>query len=96
MTKAQLCRRLASKFKINHTLARLIVDAFFDSITVSVFHGEKVILRGFGTFSLKITKDRLSRNPHTGEKIFVASKKSMTFKAGRSLHLRLNPTDEQK
>jgi len=91
MTKSELTLKLAEKFNIQPKQARLIIDVMFDNIVNRVLMNEKVILRGFGTFSLKVSRDRMTRNPHTGEKIFVTSKKSLSFKAGRALHERLNP-----
>ena len=91
MTKSELIQKLAGEFHIQPKMARLVIDSMFENIIRSVALNEKVILRGFGTFSLKISRDRLTRNPHTGEKIFVTSKKSLSFKAGHVLYERLNP-----
>lgn len=96
MTRSQLARKLADKFQIRPVMARLIVDSLFSNIIDAVRLNEKVILRGFGTFSLKVSRDRLTRNPHTGERIFVTSKKSLNFKVGGSLHNRLNPTVDER
>ena len=94
MTKSELTQKMVDKFNLPPKQARLVIDAMFDNIVNCVMMHEKVILRGFGTFSLKISRDRLTRNPHTGERIFVTSKKSLSFKAGRALHERLNPVTE--
>ena len=94
MTKSELIQKLAAQFNIQPKVARIVVDAIFDNIVRSVATNEKVILRGFGTFSLKVSRDRMTRNPHTGERIFVTSKKSLSFKSGRALHERLNPVTE--
>lgn len=95
MTKSELIQKMAAKFNIQPKVARLVVDSLFENIVRSVAMNEKVILRGFGTFSLKVSRDRLTRNPHTGEKIFVTSKKSLSFKAGRVLHERMNSVTDR-
>lgn len=90
MTKSELTQRLADKFNLQQRHARLIVDAVFENMSRALILGDKVILRGFGTFSQKVSKARQSRNPQTGEKIQVGERRSVIFKVGRALHERLN------
>ena len=56
--------------------------------------GERVELRGFGIFSSKIQKARISRNPKTGEKVNTTEKKTINFKMSKDLFKKLN--DEKK
>ena len=93
MTKSELTLKLAEKFNIPPRHARIIVDAFFENILRALILEEKVILRGFGSFMIKTSKPRLRRNPQTGESIFVGERKSMIFKAGKSIHARPNKTE---
>ena len=90
MTKSELTEKLAEKFNLPPRHARIIVDAFFDNILSAIILEEKMILRGFGTFILKTSRPRFRRNPQTGEKLFVDERKSLVFKAGKSLLARLN------
>ena len=90
MTKSEITQRMAEQFNLPVRHARLIVDSFFDNILRGLITGEKITLRGFGVFSLKVSKARMRRNPLTGAEIFVAERRSLSFKAGRALHTRLN------
>lgn len=90
MTKSEITQKLAVQFNLPVRHARLIVDAFFNNILRGLIVGEKVTLRGFGGFSVKVSKARMRRNPLTGAEIFVGESRSMNFKAGRALHHRLN------
>ncbi len=95
MTKSELTTRLSGAYGIPMRQARLVVDAFFDNIVQSAFVDDNVVLRGFGTFSVKATNPRQSRNPQTGETIWVDSRKSLIFKAGSDLKDKINQDDEQ-
>jgi integration host factor subunit beta len=68
----------------------LIVAAIFDQITDALARGGRVELRGFGAFGVKQRDARIGRNPRTGEKVPVAEKTVLFFKAGRILRSRLN------
>lgn len=94
MTKSELTQKLAQKYDISTKHAKLIVDAIFDSMTEALASGDKVILRGFGAFSMKVSRERTGRNPQTGQEIHVAPRKHIVFKTGRTLHERLNPSDK--
>ena len=59
-------------------------------IKISLKRGERVELRGFGIFSTKIQKARISRNPKTGEKVNTPSKKTINFKMSKDLFKKLN------
>ena len=56
--------------------------------------GERVELRGFGIFSTKIQKPRISRNPKTGEKVNTPKKKTIHFKMSKDLFKKLNDNEE--
>ena len=56
--------------------------------------GERVELRGFGVFSSKIQKARISRNPKTGEKVHTPEKKTIHFKMSKDLFKKLNNNEE--
>jgi len=67
-----------------------IVNVVFDTITDALAQGNRVELRGFGTFSIKSRQARAGRNPRTGEGVKVAEKWVPFFKAGKELRERLN------
>ena len=66
------------------------VDIIFNEIKRSLKRGERVELRGFGVFSSKIQKARISRNPKTNEKINTPEKKTINFKMSKDLFKILN------
>ncbi len=70
-----------------------IVDAFFGEISRALVNGDRVELRGFGTFSVKERAARVGRNPRTGESVEVSPKRLPFFKSGKELRDRLNADD---
>ena len=70
----------------------ILVNAVLDEITGALTRGDRVELRGFGTFSIKERDPRLGRNPRTGEKVDVTGKVVPYFKSGKEMRDRLNVT----
>ena len=86
MTKAELVDKLADKVRdISKKEAEIIVNAFFDSIKDALAIGDKVEVRGFGSFKLRSRKGRNGRNPKTGTAVSVPAKLVPFFKAGKEL-----------
>ena len=69
----------------------LITNLFFKKIINSLHNGNNVELRGFGTLSKKINKEKFVRNPKTNEKIYKPQNYKVHFKIGKILHQRINP-----
>ncbi len=67
-----------------------IVNTVFSEITEALAKGDRVELRGFGAFSVKLRDARIGRNPRTGEAVKVDSKTVPFFKTGKLLRDRLN------
>ena len=91
MIKSQLLRRIADHNP--HLYARdveKIVGAILDEITAALTRGDRVELRGFGTFSVKRREPKVGRNPRTGAKVEVEAKMYPSFKTGKELRDRLN------
>ena len=65
-------------------------NIFLEEIKYSLKKGERVELRGFGTWSTHTQKARISRNPKTGEKVNTPEKKTIHFKMGKELFDRIN------
>ena len=70
----------------------ILVNAVLDEITSALAEGDRVELRGFGTFSTKSRDPRQGRNPRTGEKVPVGGKLVPYFKSGKEIRDRLNAT----
>ena len=85
MTKADLVEKVASKINLNKKETDNIVGIIFQSITNSLSEGDKVELRGFGSFRIRERNARMGRNPKSGEKVEVPAKKIPFFKAGKEL-----------
>ena len=90
MTKAELVDEVARVVQLTKKQAETIVNIVFDSIVDSLRAGEKIELRGFGSFRLRSRKSRTGRNPKTGEKVEVPSKKIPYFKPGKELKELIN------
>jgi integration host factor subunit beta len=71
-----------------------IVDAIFDEIAASLVRGERIELRGFGAFSVKLREARTGRNPRTGALVQVPKKAAPHFKTGLEMRERLNRHEE--
>src|SRR3954451_15584053 len=85
MTKQQLVDTLAASSERNKKEIGDVVDALLGEVTKALASGERVDLRGFGSFVPKETKARQGRNPKTGESIQIAAKKTVAFKAAKDL-----------
>ncbi|MEE9542890.1 MAG: integration host factor subunit beta [Thermodesulfobacteriota bacterium] len=91
MTKSDLVDRLAAKSgNFSRKDIEVIVDTVFGSMADSLARGEKVEIRGFGSFKVKQREGRNGRNPKSGESIFIEPKKVPFFKAGKELKERVD------
>ena len=90
MTKAELVDEVSKNSDLNKKDAEIIVQTVLDSIVDSLKVGEKVELRGFGSFRLRNRASRQGRNPKTGEKVFVPAKRVPYFKPGKELKALIN------
>ncbi|MDC0557489.1 integration host factor subunit beta [Pelagibacterales bacterium] len=71
-----------------------IVNSIFSEITKSLAEGRRVELRGFGAFSVQKRKERIGRNPRTGDAVNVSAKYIPRFKQGKELRIKLNSTNK--
>ena len=71
-----------------------ITNIILKEIKQTLKRGERVELRGFGVFSARIQKARISRNPKTGEKVNTPKKKTIHFKMAKELFNKLNNNEE--
>jgi integration host factor subunit beta len=90
MTKAELVDGVAKNSGLSKKDAEVIVQTVLESIIESLRSGEKVELRGFGSFRLRDRAARQGRNPKTGEKVHVPAKKVPYFKPGKELKELIN------
>ncbi|OGH20113.1 MAG: DNA-binding protein [Candidatus Levybacteria bacterium RIFCSPHIGHO2_02_FULL_37_13] len=85
MTKRELIEIVAKKANLTNKAARDSIQAFINSIRDSLKRGEKIVITGFGTFSVRKRVERVGRNPKTGEKITISARKAPGFTPGKTL-----------
>ena len=90
MNKSELIENLATKTGYNPKLTDKMVRIFFDRIKAALSAGDKVEIRGFGSFTLKKYKGYIGRNPKTGETVEVKPKQLPVFRTGKDLRNRVN------
>ncbi len=90
MTKAELVEQVAKNTQLTKKHAEVIVNTVFESIVDSLKDGEKIELRGFGSFRIRERGSRIGRNPKTGARVDVPSKRIPYFKPGKQLKELLN------
>ncbi len=91
MTRSQLILRLAQQHPyLDHREVERIVKTIFEKISEALARGERIELRGFGSFIVKERGPRVGRNPRTGETVHVPAKHRLYFKSGKELRRRLN------
>ena len=89
MTKAELVEEVANQSELTKKDAEVIVQTVLDSITESLQRGEKIELRGFGSFRIRNRSSRQGRNPKTGQPIMIAARNSPSFRGGKGLKTRV-------
>jgi len=85
MNRSDLINSLKDKVELSRKDAGKVVDTFFDALKKTLSKGDRVEIRGFGSFSVKSYKPYVGRNPKTGEQINVTSKKLPFFKVCKDL-----------
>jgi len=90
MTKAELVEEVSRVSDLTKKHSEVIVDTVFRSIIEALHRGEKIELRGFGSFRLRKREPRKGRNPKTGDKVDVPPKKVPYFKPGKELKELIN------
>jgi integration host factor subunit beta len=89
MKRSDLIDKLAEKMSISNTFAEAIVMEIFSCMTDTLVTGNRIEIRGFGSFEIRDYNERSGRNPKTGEKIEVKPRKSPFFKVGKELKERI-------
>lgn len=90
MNKSQLIETLAKTEKLALKKAEEVVNTVFGDMEEALIKGERVEIRGFGSFKIKNYKGYQGRNPKTGEVIHVADKRLPFFKVGKELKERVD------
>jgi integration host factor subunit beta len=85
MTKADLIEEVSRVVEMTRKDSEVIVEAIFDSIVRSLRGGDKIEIRGFGSFRSRERQARIGRNPKTGERVEVPAKRIPFFKPSKEL-----------
>ncbi len=85
MTKADLVEQVASETEMTKKDAEQLVEIVFESIIGALNKGEKIELRGFGSFRVRQRGSRKGRNPKTGAAVSIPAKRVAYFKPGKEL-----------
>ena len=91
MLKSEILEKLSKKnSNIGFEDIELLFNIFIKKITNSLKDGRNIEIRGFGTLSRKINKEKIVRNPKTNEKLFKNQSYKLHFKIGKILHKKIN------
>src|SRR5580765_3824682 len=85
LTKADLIEEVLKVTELPRKESEIIVETIFDSIIEAIQKGEKIEIRGFGSFRTRERRGRVGRNPKTGEKVEVPAKRIPFFKPSKEL-----------
>ena len=90
MNKSQLIAELSERLGLTQRKAEMVVNTIFNSMGDALIQLDRIEIRGFGSFVVKHYEPYTGRNPKTGEKIAVNSKKLPFFKVGKDIKNRIN------
>jgi integration host factor subunit beta len=91
VSKSQLIERISEQQKLlQKNDVELAVNNILQYMVQTLVDGDRVEIRGFGSFSLNYRKGRIARNPKTGESVAVTAKHAVHFKPGKELSQRVN------
>ena len=91
MTKSELIEEMVRRYShYERHEVEIMVNTVFATLTEALRRGERIDVRGFGTFQVKTRQAREGRNPRTGAPVALAAKRVPFFKAGKELRQRLN------
>jgi integration host factor subunit beta len=93
MTKADLIEEVSRLGELTRRDSEVIVETIFDGIVHSLRAGDKIEIRGFGSFRTRQRKPRVGRNPKTGSRVEVPAKKIPFFKPSKELKDLVNGVD---
>jgi integration host factor subunit beta len=91
MTKSDLIERVAARVPhISKKDTEIVVNTIFDSMTEALRSSDRIEIRGFGSFQVKVREAREGRNPKTGEEVKIPAKRTPFFKVGKELKERID------
>ncbi len=92
MTRANLIEEVARNLEITRKESEIVVESIFESMVRSLRAGDKIEIRGFGSFRVRDRRGRIGRNPKTGEQVNVQARRVPYFKPAKELRDLVNST----
>ena len=96
VTRADLAEAVYREIGLSRTESSELVESVIDQISQALLRGETVKLAGFGTFSLRDKKQRIGRNPKTGEAVPITPRRVLVFKASHVMRERVDSSLSKK
>ncbi len=96
MTKANLVEEVLTLGDLTRRDGEVIVETVFDAVIGALKRGDKIEIRGFGSFRIRQRKPRVGRNPKTGARVEVPAKRVPYFKPSKDLRDIVNPAESSK
>ncbi len=91
MTKSELIEKISVQMpQLSKRVAEAVVEELFGSMIDALKQGERIEIRGFGSFEIRTRNAKMGRNPKTGDKVSIPQKKIPFFKAGKELRERVD------
>ncbi len=91
MNKSDLINIIEAKLKnLSHREVEAIIETIFDQMVHALARGDRIEIRGFGSFEVRVREPRQGRNPKTGASVYVNTRKVPFFKVGKELRERVN------
>jgi integration host factor subunit beta len=90
MTRAELVTKISMRMDVSKKEAELYLSSFLESIVSSLHRGERVVIQGFGSFSMRTYSAREAKKPLTGEILLLPERSKPVFQPGRELRERVN------
>ena len=85
MIKREIVNKIAKRVGLPQQLVKRIVEELLRELREALVRGERIEIRNFGVFRVKVTRPKIGRNPQTGESISLPAKRKVTFKPGKLL-----------
>lgn len=93
MTRSELIERLSRRFtNLSVPMIKELIKEMFEAMSLSLTRGDRIEIRGFGSFGVRFRRARLARNPRTGEQLLTQGKQAPFFKPGKLLKERVDKT----
>ena len=90
MTKAELIEEVSRVVEMTRKDSEVIVEAIFDSVVRALRTGDKIEIRGFGSFRTRQRQSRVGRNPKTGDEVPIAPRRVLVFRPSHVLKAQIN------